>query len=336
MRNLILPFILLLTFVFSCRENDADEGLEQKNASYDVYVAGSENDKACYWKNNVLNYLSNGDNIQASKIIIENNNIYVFGIKYISANNTEYYFWKNNVKYDLKNYLGIPSTSKAYFSDFIVRNNIELFAGYVDNISSGTPNIYSLCYWKNGVKTVLQNNVTFPYRVSIDFYNNTVYCGSPTGYYKNNTFNSLSGEWGQNFAQNNNGIHHLFISNNNKNLNCYNTDNNSLSFVNTTTLYPNLSVAKLIFDTYTNDLYTFSAEIDNLYFKNNITINFVDSQYKRIEDMKVLNNNLYMIRSFSTLTSLPLKQYKVFINNVQTQYISGNNGSFNSIYVVQN
>ncbi len=335
MRNLILPFILLLALIFSCRENET-EGLEQKNTSYDLYVAGSENNRACYWKNNVLNYLPNGDNIQASKIIVENNNIYVFGTKYISINDTEYYFWKNNVKYDLKNYLGIPSTSKAYFSDYVVRNNTELFAGYVENISSGIPTIYSLCYWKNGVKTILQNNIINLYRVSIDFYNNTVYSGSPTGYYKNNTFYSLNSQWGQNFAQNNSGIHHLFISNNNQNLNCYNTDNNSLNFANTTTLYPNLSDAKLISDIYTNDLYTFSPEIDNVYFKNYNTINFVDPQYKRIEDMKVLNNNLYMIRSFITPTSSPLKQYKVFINNVQTQYISGNNGSFNSIFVVEN
>jgi hypothetical protein len=48
MRNLILPFILLLTFIFSCRENDVDDGLQQKTASYDVYVAGKENNNACY------------------------------------------------------------------------------------------------------------------------------------------------------------------------------------------------------------------------------------------------------------------------------------------------
>ena len=243
--------------------------------------------------------------------------------------------WKNNIKYEVKNYLNLPTTSTSSFFDFTVKNNTELFVGYEDTGIGSS----SFCYWKNGVKTLLPNNSgSLP--AYIDYYDNNVYTSTTGGggYFKNNIFYSTQGSWKQNFAQNNNGVHYLYINNNNTELVTYNTNNNANTFTNTTNLYPNLNRATIISDILTNDLYTFSNQISDLYYKNNIQINLTDPNYRSIEDMKALNNNIYMIRSFATFTP-PLQldyQYKVFINNVETQYTNGINGTFNSIFVVQN
>ncbi|WP_312346010.1 hypothetical protein [Chryseobacterium binzhouense] len=112
MRNLILPFILLLALIFSCRENETED-LEQKNASYDVYISGKDNGDLCYWKNNVkyiLNYnLPIGEN--PTKIFIDNNNVYVKG---------RYGFWKNGNYTTYKQELGTPF-------------NVDIFDMYVKN-----------------------------------------------------------------------------------------------------------------------------------------------------------------------------------------------------------
>jgi hypothetical protein len=42
-----------------------------------VYVAGSENNQACYWKDNEKMILTDGDNTLATKIFVNNNHIYV-------------------------------------------------------------------------------------------------------------------------------------------------------------------------------------------------------------------------------------------------------------------
>lgn len=46
MKKLLLPFLSLLCLVNSCADNE--NILESKVASYDVYVAGKENNMACY------------------------------------------------------------------------------------------------------------------------------------------------------------------------------------------------------------------------------------------------------------------------------------------------
>jgi hypothetical protein len=328
---LILFCAILLSFISCNRDEEAI--VEKLNPpSVDVYVGGMESGKACFWKNGVLNYLNAGDSISVKKIIVENNIDYAFGTKQSNS-----YFWKNNVKHELKNYLSLPITSPLYITDFTIKNNSELFAGFTDNSTSNS--LSDLCYWKNGVKTILQSNLPYVFGTSVYLYNNDVYCRANTGYYKNTIYFPTVGN-GQNFAQTYNELYFLTISSNNQNLNYVKTSTNSNSFTNSvnTNLYPNGSEVKLISDPITNNLYSFGYEYKNIYYKNNTTINFVDPNYKQIQDMKALNDNLYIIRFYKTLTA-PSQidfQYKVFINNVETQYINGTNGTFNSIFVVQN
>ncbi|MCY0978119.1 hypothetical protein PGH12_17320 [Chryseobacterium wangxinyae] len=70
MKNLILPFLLILTLVFSCRSEDYGL-LEKKVNSYDVYVGGTENLQVCFWKNNQKTILPGGDNLNGVQIEVD-------------------------------------------------------------------------------------------------------------------------------------------------------------------------------------------------------------------------------------------------------------------------
>ena len=342
MRNLILPFILLLTFVFSCRENDADEGLEQKNTTYDVYVAGSDNNKACYWKNNVLTYLTNGDNIKAEKIIVENNNIYVFAAES---------FWKNNVKSNLYTYLGVPSNNNPLISllevkSFYVKDNDIYVVGSIRgpvNLASGVAT-YTIehCYWKNGVKNVLFANTgssTGGFLSDITIHNNDIYIAATKfitssnwqlGYFKNGIYTAVNSGSFLGINSNSSGVFIGIFDQNNS----YYKD-----LITNTDHYMTTNVkAKVVLDN--NDIYSF---YQNTYYKNGNAININNPNgYNDIKDLKVVNNKTYMIcEMFHQMNSLDIA-YKVYINGVENQQIThtANNvnlgGSFNSIYVVEN
>ncbi|WP_139419690.1 hypothetical protein [Chryseobacterium mulctrae] len=343
MRNLILPFILLLTFVFSCTSNDIDEGLGQKTTSYDVYVAGSENNKASFWKNNVLNNLAGGDNLNAEKIIVENNNTYILGNS--NGVNPNYYFWKNNTKEDLRVYLGIPTLSPYQILDMAIDNGDNYFIGYYDTFSPIAPLRYEFCIWKNGVKTVLNTSNNIIYRTSkINIFNHQTYVSAITnnisssfqsGYYIGTTFHSIPNiSWVCNFSQNSMGINFLYIK---SGLYYYRNLTTNIETLVSNNNYPNLFEGKIISETNSSDLYIAgSLHLGNSYFKNNIQTVFpIDPTYSRIKDMFVLDNNLYTIKHQITPNSS-----KVYINNIETQNITNTststNNTFNSIYVVQN
>lgn len=93
----------MLTFCISCFP-DHEEILDKNTASYDVYVAGMENYKVCYWKNNIKTDLFSPDSTTANKIIVENNDVHVLG-KTRTNFNGSYYYWKNNVRQNLEQYL---------------------------------------------------------------------------------------------------------------------------------------------------------------------------------------------------------------------------------------
>lgn len=343
MKNLILPFILLLTLVFSCRENDIDEGLEKKTGSYDVYVAGTNDNKASYWKNNVLNYLNGGNNLIAQKIIIENNNTYILGNNSSTAPQ-EYYFWKNNIKEDLRTYLGISTAYPYQITDMAIDNGDTYFIGYYDTFS--TTFRYEFCIWKNGVKTVLNtSNDNIYNRLKINIFNHETYVSAITnnisssnfqsGYYVGTTFHSIPNiSWVCNFSQNSTGINFLYIRDGKYYYRNLSTNIETLVSNNN---YPNLGEGKIISETNSSDLYVAGySHLENNYFKNNIQTAFpIDPTYSRIKDMFVLDNNLYTIKHQPNPYSS-----KVYINNVETQNITNastsTNNTFNSIYVVQN
>jgi hypothetical protein len=200
MKTLVLPFLFLLVLFVSCQQDDLNV-LESKVNSVDVYIAGTDDFKACYWKNNVKIILPGGDNIVPEKIIVENNNIYVFGRDTELVQN--FYFWKNGIKYDVAQYLGTASNTSStptniYINDFKVYNGNIYFLGFVKE--AGATNIHSYCYWKDTNKTVLhsQQNLLTSLGLQLILHNNKVYITSlkyPTlepGYYINNVYTSIS------------------------------------------------------------------------------------------------------------------------------------------------
>ncbi|KIC63616.1 hypothetical protein [Chryseobacterium taiwanense] len=355
MKNLILPFILLLTFVLSCSDNTTDEVLEKKNTSYDVYIAGRENSKACYWKNNVKTDLTNGDNINPLEIIVQNNNVYVTGTNGSTPTALKpiHYFWKNGTRYEIKQYLNLPNTGLSEITSFTVNNDDIYFSGYVEN-PAATSNFdkYELCYWKNSVKTILYKSQYTPSAEGIAATNSTigtdVYVSAritdnnqntDRGYFKNTTFNSLNQPtYVFNFTKNNDGLHLLFQ----KNASFY---SKNLS-TNVETLigfysHPVPIFGKIASDIHTSDLYTIYYNQGNSYYKNTATVTPNFSTLAYIQDLFVLNNNIYIIKYSNTNNTT--YNGKVFINGVETQTITSTQnssqnftGTFNAIYVVEN
>jgi len=324
MKNLILPFVLLLTFVFSCRESDFDEGLEKKTASYDVYISGIDNGDLCYWKNNVkhlLNY-NLAPNEAPTKIFIDNNDVYVKG---------RYGYWKNGNYTTYRLASNIPSQSTIDIFDFHVDNGDVYFVGYTwTNISSSTP--AEFCYWKNGSKNLLFTSMTTHNDfATITVFNSDVYIGANKevnstitgGYFKNFVFNPLTNA--TSLPQ------HTFV-----------VSNDNHVYFSSIFFYKNLITGietPITPTTYTrryqptldlNDVYI-NGEMDT-YYKNSTLINTSNSSKPIIVDLKVMDQNIYMIRKDPNNI-----EYKFYINNVETQSIQNLNfdSSFNNITVVK-
>lgn len=349
MRNLILPFLLILTLVFSCR-SEVDGLLESKNTSYDVYVAGREYNKACFWKNTIKTDLTNGDNINTIQIIVENNNVYIIGVQINNTGNGIQFFWKNNVRTDVKQYLNIPNNAQYNIERFTVSNGDIYFAGYVENlIPASTLEKFELCFWKNGVKTVLYKSRYASATRSIFVDGTDVYVSThkvdnnqngEIGYFKNTTFKVVTADFVHNFAKNSNGIHVLYHKNSkyySKNL------NTNVDAIIGDYIHPIAIWGKLIAHNATNDLYTIESSYGESYFKNNSQIIPTYSTLPYIQDMFILDNNVYMIKYNPNLDpnpNNPNSTYngKVFINGVESQNIISINGVglFNSIFVIQN
>lgn len=349
MKTLILPFLFLLTFVVSCKTDDM-ETLEKTVNSVDVYVAGKENNIACYWKNNIKTNLTNGTGITPTKIIVENNDVYVFAISNVAPFN--YYLWKNNVKIIINQYIGLnlnntsPSDYFHTINDFLIdQGNVYLFGSVRSPIVSG---VYTreLCYWKNGIKTVLfTENPPFlsTYVVTRNFtiYNGDIYvpvnkrlnnfvdAPNEVGYFKNSTYHTISPYSDQKsfryISKGSNGVYLSMYDNVTNNTYYKNLMTNTDSYFSQT--------VKGKFNLDGNDIYDFSNGQN--YFKNDInTSSIYASGFNNIEDLSALNQNVYQIRSKSISDSKD--SYKVYINNTEVLQISAVNGIFTSIFAVQN
>ncbi|MCU7615623.1 hypothetical protein NZ698_00315 [Chryseobacterium sp. PBS4-4] len=355
MRNLILPFLLILTLLFSCRSEDYGL-LEKKVNSYDVYIAGKENNIACYWKNGIKTNLVNGNAITPTKIIVENNDIFIFAVSDVSPDN--FYIWKNNVKIDINQYIGInintsnPSEYHHIISDMCIdQGNIYLLgvvrSPIIQIFPSGS-NVYTteLCYWKNGIKTslfVANSPFDQPYITIRNFtvYNGEVYVpvhkilnkfiDSPyeLGYFKNNTYHMIASLSEQksfrHISKNLNGIYLSIYDNINNNTYYKNLINNTESYFSLST--------KSKFHIDGSDIYDFSSGQN--YFKNDIAISVTYATgFNNIDDLKALDQNVYQIRS--NLINDKKESYKVYINDTEVQHINAINGVFTSIFAVQN
>lgn len=265
-----------------------------------MYIAGRENSKACYWKNTIKTDLTGGENLVPLEIKEENNNVYVTASMGITPTSFKsvHYFWKNGTKTEIKQYLGIPSGAQNDITAFSVKNGDLYFAGYVENLSPANPNQrYELCYWKNGVKTLLHQSPYIPSAEGLFINDSDVYVSAlivdnnqnvDRGYFKNTTFNSLGQpNYVFNFAKNNNGLHILFQ----KNAKYYSKNITS----NTETTIGNYAITlpfygKITSDAGSNDLYTTYYNQGNDYFKNS---SIVSTGFSSLMCMKRLS---FMIR----------------------------------------
>ncbi|MCS3532706.1 hypothetical protein [Chryseobacterium sp. JUb7] len=339
----LLSIVFLLSVVTSCTQND-DETLEKNVNSVDVYVAGIENSKACYWKNNQQTYLSSGDGITPSDIIVENDNIYIVG--YSQFTNELNYFWKNNTRFGIRQYLNIAAGLYARIEGFYIYNNDIYFSGVVENPSPATPNEkYEYCYWKNGIKTILDTfpDYYFGYSSlgSVCVYNSQVYNTGRKiinslvydGYYEGTTFHpviNIADEYGDLIGNLVSNANNLYISYRKNYIVSY---KNIITGTETT---PNQPISNLntpiTLDG--NDVYLMQYQS---YYKNgNLNPINVDPEFELCYDMFILNQNLYSVRA----VDFQNRGGKIYINNVQTYYLPpapvGTKQILKAIFAVQN
>ena len=337
----------MLTFVFSCRENDIDEGLQQKNTSYDLYVAGRENNEACYWKNTIKTALTGGINYTTTNIFFDNNNLYILGFDVTAlTDGINFSFWKNNIKYDVPTYLGISantSTNQNFsMSNFFVKNGDLYIAGLMKNPSAtSAQNLYQYCYWKNGVKTIVFEQNNYQTSASLYLFGNDVYVPlqnnitvsntAPTtwdlGYYKNNTYHFVSTLSNfLNIHEDNGSLKLLVMDHNNQTV--YYKDlltgatSPSPSFIS----YSDYSYS---LQTDSNDKYFVGRE---KYYKNNIqhSMYSASSNFKFLNDFKALDNNIYKILHTDDITGV---NYNVYINDVIVQSALNTSNNINTEFL---
>jgi hypothetical protein len=332
MKTLILPFLFLLTFVVSCKTDDL-ETLEKNATSVDLYIAGAENNQACYWKNGQKIILPNGTGLYATQITVENNDVYVYGAmtsEYtLSLSSKHLYLWKNGVKYNLDEYLQdvpdpSPDNNFGISNKMIVENGNTYFCGYILN-SNPLPNqgTYSYYFWKNGIKTLIADNNEIALPGGYNLINNEIYLGirknyqyNPitweTGFYKNNTYYPLTTDSRiLNFYKDANNDVYAYYRNlftNEKYLKNIQT-NTFVSFPSN----PPGEILDIMFDG--SDKYYIG---DNFYYKNNILVMLNDPNgFNTIRGFKVKDQQIYTIR-YKDGPGVGILA-KVFINNVEVQ-----------------
>lgn len=326
MKKLISLFVILLTI--SCSTVD-DLNTSTQNP-VDVYIAGVKNYSATYWKNNQPYLLSGGDGGEATKICVSNNNVHVLGKKTSDNWITEYLHWENGNLTNLNTAFNTPAQYVHSITDMEIVGNDVYFVGYTKNplISA---EIYELVYWKNGVKTVLDNNINNPtFQAKIKVVNNVIYVIG----YTSNCFNSCHGIYVNNAFQSvyvGDLLKDITVKENQVYVYGTNTSTNTGFYKNMATgVETNLttipSVYKLLFDN--NNTYV--ADGVNI-FKNNTQI-YSSSFFSFYIDFIALNNNVYILKregDFGTFDAL-------YVNDVNVFQIFVDQGKFNSLTVVQN
>lgn len=326
MKKLISLFIILLTI--SCSTVD-DLNTSTQNP-VDVYIAGVKTNNAAYWKNNQSYLLSGGDSGEANKICISNNNVHVLGKKTSDNWISVYLYWENGNLTNLNTAFNTPAQHVRSITDMEVVGNDVYFVGYTKNPIIAAE-IYELVYWKNGVKTVLDNNIDNPtFQAKIKVVNNTIYVIGNTsncfnschGIYVNNAFQSVSvGVLLNDITVKDNQVY-VYGKITTTNTGFY--KNMATGVETTLTTIP--SVEKLFFDN-NNTYITDGVNI----FKNNTQI-YSSSWFSFYIDFIALNNNVYILKregDFGTFDA-------VYINDINVFQIFVDQGKFNALTVVQN
>ncbi|KMQ69525.1 hypothetical protein ACM39_00195 [Chryseobacterium sp. FH2] len=343
MKTLILPFLILLICFVSCTQVDDAETLDKNVASYDVYVAGTENNQACYWKNTVKTVLSGGTSYKPYQISVNNNDIYVLAsYQNPSTYEVNYYYWKNNVKYDIAQSFGIPNNTpdneNFSMSNFFIKDGNIYIAGLIKNPApTSTQDLYQYCYWINGVKTVVFSQQEYQTSASIYIIGNDVYVPL-----QKNIVNIPATNWDLGYYKN--GVYH-FVNNLSNCVRIIEENGNVLmqidDYFNNTKYYKNLDtgvITPLPIIIAQNDIKWIINDGNNkyyvgtpYYFKNNVQYNsyIPGSDFKYLDDFKVLNNNIYKIIHKDNAGV----DYKVFVNDVVVQATANSGNTTNTEFL---
>lgn len=317
----LLFFLFLSIFLVSCKQDDED--IIQKVNSYDVYVSGKENGQLCYWKNGIKH---NIDNIlldsNPSKIYISGNDVYLKG---------RYGFWKNGSYTTYHQVANLTTQDRIDIFDFYVKNGNIYFVGITSSNINPATDKFEFCYWKNGIKFFLfKDTSAYNDNCTITEFNSDTYVGGEKkingvltqGYFKNTTFYPITIN-----SQNQTKI----ISNDN---NLYLSGQEFYKNILTGTLTH--YTEPISFPYYTpaldhNDVYI--NGVNEFYYKNALQISATNSSKPIIKDLKVTDQNVYMVRTDPNNT-----EFKVYINGVETQSIQNLNleSTFNNITIVKN
>lgn len=286
----------------------------------------------------------------AKQIIVENNNIYVYGgltSEYgVSLPSKHFYLWINGTRHILDEYLQDvpnpgPNSDFQISSKMIVQNGDIYFSGSIRDISIPSQTTQTYYYWKNGIKFMISNDQTVTSTGGYQLINNEIYLGIrknfqyppltwETGFYKNNIYFPLTNDSQiLDFFTDNTGIYA-----HSKNLL---TGEQTLRNINTnaTIPFPLNPPSEILFVVWEgNDKY-FVGE--KFYYKNNTLVQLNNpAGFNTIRLFKVKNQQIYTLRYND---SQNLDFAKVFINDVevQSQPITGisnpNVGGLLSIFI---
>lgn len=331
MKNLYsLLAIVVLTILTSC-SNESDAVNQPTTNPVDVYVTGKKNNIACYWKNNQVVMLDSAySNTNMIKIMVSNANVHLLG-----KTNSHYSYWKNGVFTNLSNTFSDSAQRLIGITGMEVSGNDVYFVGYTKNPLI-TAEIYDLAYWKNGQKTIIAQNLNYIPQAFINVINSDVYISSQSTlsnakYYKNGVAHNLAV-----------GTHITGLTKKNNSVYLYGSNGSVAYYKNLdteveTSIASIFSMTNLVFDG--NDVYYIIADI---VYKNNVEMPLniqpvigEPNSLLNFQKITVLNQNVYSIQSFSTLTSgfsiVGINNTNIFESNTTNEA-----NSFSDIFVVQN
>ncbi len=216
MKKPILIVIIIYSFLDSgCKKTGSQT--TSFTPGYNVYISGTADDKAVYWKNG--NQFDLDSNANTTAISVTGTDVYVSGTLTVGYNNFQAVYWKNGQEAQLSGFnslaLGIAqSGSDLYCVGYKFGTNSDTavywkngllnylapyssaealsiaFSGsdmYITGIAYGQVNDTSIC-WKNGVPIISTTSGGMFYNVAV--YDNDVYIvgylsNGIAGYYKN-------------------------------------------------------------------------------------------------------------------------------------------------------
>lgn len=331
MKKILLVLILATGLLQTSCSEELVFNSTATNAA-EVYVAGQKDSQACYWKNNQPNTLDSGgySGTMANKVIVANSNVYVLGIGVgTTILETVPMFWKNGAFTNLKTSLSTNEEQVVSITDMEVIGNDVYFVGYTKKPII-TFDDYTLAYWKNGVKTSVRNYGSHVHNLpKIKVLNNNVYItasgsGNETinGYYANSVFNEIPNAIINGLAVSNNEAFAYGVLNNTGYYKNINTNSE------TSLPAPINGITKMYF---ANDMYLTNGS--NTIYKNSVVFDNSQPELGGIVDFKIQNNGTYKITQAALGDGY--SSYLI-VNGVETMHINDSDGTFMSVFVVQN